>query len=410
MNKREREEQEVDRVGTSSEEEASSPRQEKRGAAAARPELHPDPDPDIYRLGSRRQRGKPWGEWARLASAGAVAIILGLGGLAALRALGEILAVIFLGITIASALNPIVSRLERGKIPRAVAVIAIYALLLGLIIVVGFLIVPGLVNQVQQVVEVAPDALEALEYWINRQAWLLNVLGVEQIDEIEPLGALTAGLAGLGSALLAVPGAIATLIAEGLLMIFISIYGLILAHDLADYVASFFPEEDARNVLGALRRITDAMGGYLRGLLIDGSILGLVTYIGLMLIGVNFPLLLGVIAGMGEIVPIAGPVLAGSIIVLVALFQSPQLALITLIFVLILQQFESNILVPIVMKSQVDISPLFTLIAIAMGGTVGGFLGAVIAVPVAAAITALVKVAIAPAIRRRTGAPPRSEA
>jgi predicted PurR-regulated permease PerM len=156
-----------------------------------------------------------------------------------------------------------------------------------------------------------------------------------------------------------------------------------------------------------LRRITDAMGGYLRGLLIDGSILGTVTYIGLMLLGVRFPLLLGVLAGMGEIVPIAGPVIAGSVIVLVALFQSPQLALFTLIFVLILQQLESNVLVPLVMKSQVDISPLFTLIGIAMGGTIGGFLGAIVAVPVAAAITALVKVAIAPAIRRRTGAPPR---
>jgi putative heme transporter len=380
---------------------------EEKRAPEAGSEVHPDPDPDIYRRGARRVQSKPWGEWARLASAGAVAIVLGVGALAAIRTLGEILAVIFLGITIASALNPIVSWLERKKVPRALAVISIYAGLLAMLIVTGFLIVPGLVNQAQQLVEVVPDALDAAEYWANRQTWLLGMLDVEQIDEIQPLEAFTVGLTGLGAALLTVPGAVATLIAEGLLMIFISIYGLILAPDIRAYVASFFPEEEAQNVLTVLRRITDAMGGYLRGLLIDGSILGTVTYIGLMLLGVRFPLLLGVIAGMGEIVPIAGPVIAGSIILLVALFQSPQLALFTLIFVLILQQLESNVLVPLVMKSQVDISPLFTLIGIAMGGTIGGFLGAVVAVPVAAAITALVKVAIAPAIRRRTGAPPR---
>ncbi len=375
---------------------------EARGAA----EVRPEPDPDIYQGARRRQRVKPVGDWLRIASAGAVAIILGLGGLGALGALAEILAVIFLGITIAAALNPIVSQLERLKIPRTLAVIGIYLLLLGFLILVGFLVLPGLFNQVQQLVEAVPDALDAAEWWANRQTWLLTLLRVEQITEIEPLEPLAAGLTGIGSALLAVPGAIATLIAEGLLMIFVSIYGLILAPEIGKYVASFFPEKQAREVLTVLRRITNAMGGYLRGLLIDAGILATVTYIGLMLIGVNFPLLLGVLAGFGEIVPIAGPVLAGSIIVLVALFQSPQLALITLIFVLILQQFESNILVPIVMKSQVDISPLFTLIGIAIGGTIGGFLGAVVAVPVAAAITALVKVAIAPAIRRRTGAPP----
>jgi putative heme transporter len=167
--------------------------------------------------------------------------VLGVGALAALRTLGEILAVIFLGITIASALNPIVSWLERRKVPRALAVISIYASLLALLILIGFLIVPGLVNQAQQLVDVVPDALDAAEFWANRQTWLLNMLGVEQIDQIQPLEAFTAGLAGIGSALLAVPGAVATLIAEGLLMIFISIYGLILAPELRAYVASFFP-------------------------------------------------------------------------------------------------------------------------------------------------------------------------
>jgi putative heme transporter len=409
MSAKEGEGQKPDRSRAAADEETPSERGTSPAPQARSAEARPDPDPDIYRRGGWRQPRKPVGEWLRLASAGAVAIAVGLGLLSAVQTLWHVLAVIFLGITIAAALNPIVSWLERGRLPRALAVVGIYLVLLGIIVIIGFLIVPGLLTQGQRLIDSAPDALEAVEWWLNRQTWLLRMLRVDEVTEIEWLEAFTEGATAFGTTLIGVPGAIVTVIAEFLLMIFISIYGLVLAHDISDYLRSLFPSEEEGVVLAALHQILSAMGGYLRGLLIDASILGTVTYIGLLLIGVNFPLLLGVLAGMGEIVPIAGPAIAGSLIVLVALFQSFQRALIALAFVLVLQQFEANILVPIIMKSQVHISPLFTLIAIAIGGTLGGLLGAIVAVPVAAALTALTRVAIAPAIRRATGAPPRRE-
>jgi putative heme transporter len=91
--------------------------------------------------------------------------------------------------------------------------------------------------------------------------------------------------------------------------------------------------------------------------------------------------------------------------VLMALFVSPTTALITLIFVLILQQFEGQILTPNIMRSQTEVSPLMVIFAILAGSALGGLMGAIVAIPVMAAIRVFVEEVVAPAIRRQTGAP-----
>ena len=125
---------------------------------------------------------------------------------------------------------------------------------------------------------------------------------------------------------------------------------------------------------------------------------------GLQVIGVKYPLVLSLISVLMEFVPVLGAVIAGTLIVGVAFLQSPTQALIVLIFEILLQQSENHILVPNVMHSQTDISPLLAVLAIFAGGTLGGLIGAFIAIPLASALQVLVRDVVAPAVRRHIGA------
>ena len=111
--------------------------------------------------------------------------------------------------------------------------------------------------------------------------------------------------------------------------------------------------------------------------------IGLLTYIGLSILGVPFALSLAFLAGLLEIVPIIGPIMSAIPAFIVASSASSFLGLGTLVLYLIIQQLENNLIVPYIMNKAVGIHPITTLIALSIGGTLGGILGAILAVPVA---------------------------
>jgi predicted PurR-regulated permease PerM len=170
------------------------------------------------------------------------------------------------------------------------------------------------------------------------------------------------------------------------------------------FILSLFPEARREHIHHGLVEMAQAMGGYFRGAAINGIIIGLISFVGFLLIGIDFALAFGVMAGLLELVPIAGPIIATLIISGLTLLQSPGQALAVLIFMIVLQQIENNVLVPQVMRSQTDISRLLSILAVFAGGAIGGLLGALIAIPITAALRVLVLLVIAPAIRRQTGA------
>lgn len=120
--------------------------------------------------------------------------------------------------------------------------------------------------------------------------------------------------------------------------------------------------------------------------------------------GVNYPLVMAIFAAFGELIPILGPNLAAIPAIIVAFLESWQLALAVVVFYLILQQLESNIFVPIIMKNQANIPPLLVIISVSFGGAIAGILGAIVAIPAAGALRVIILRVVAPAIRRWTGA------
>ena len=353
--------------------------------------------PKAIRASSQSGRSKLDQSWWRLTLAGAAALTLGIGLLWALMLFAWPLALLILGLSIATALAPVVSWLERW-IPRAGAILIVYLILLLILIGIGWIVFPPLVVQVQDAAESLPQLIEqARERLTQFTPW-------QNLNDIPLAETVASQLGNASSSLVMLPVRFFASLFDLVVIIFISLYSLIVAPQARQFALSLFPPGRRERVDDVLAGMSQAMGGYIRGVVIDSLIVGVLTYVGLALIGVDFALVLAILAGILEIIPFVGPVIAGVAIVAVALLQSPTTALITLVFIVILQQIESNILVPNIMRSQTEISPLLTILALVAGHSIGGLLGALIAIPVAAAVRVFVHEVIAPAIRRWTGA------
>jgi len=338
----------------------------------------------------------PRGSWGWVVTAGGSALALGVALLAALWFFQEPLAILFIALTVAAALEPLVGWLERW-LSRTLAVVVAYLALALVLSLLGALVFPPLVDQAGTMADRLPELADRAQRWLRQR---LPISDAQILDQI------VSQLAGISASLVSLPLQISSSIFDIFLVAFISLYTLIAAPHTHETILSVVPKARDEAVNRILGRIVHTMGGYVRAVSITGAIIGTLSYVGLLLIGVNFPLALAIVAGVSEFIPFIGPFVSGALMVVVALLQSPTKALITLVFVVGLQQLEGNLIAPNVMHPQTCISPLTAVFALFAGASVGGVLGALIAVPLAAATRVLVVDVLLPAVRRRTGAEP----
>lgn len=312
--------------------------------------------------------------------------------LAALWLFARPLALLTLGAAIAAALAPVVHVLQK-RMSRILAVVLVYLMIFLIFGGIFGIILPTLVGQAQELLEMAP-------------AWIEDIQSLYEnwVGDIPVFETLANQLGEVFSTLLAVPLGLISAGFDIFIVAFISLYTLLEAPKLRRFTLSLFPGGQRERVDEVLQAMAQSMGGFVRGTVIVSILVGAITYIGLLIIGIPFSLVLALLAGVMEFIPYLGPILASIPMLIVALMQSPGHALAVLIFFVILQQLESNIFVPNVMRTQTDISPLLVLIAILIGGSVGGLLGVLVAIPLASALQTFVRLAIAPAVRRQTGA------
>jgi predicted PurR-regulated permease PerM len=151
------------------------------------------------------------------------------------------------------------------------------------------------------------------------------------------------------------------------------------------FALAFLPAERRAGARDAWNEIENRLGLWVRGQLILMASIGLATGTAYFLLGVPSALLLGLIAALTEAIPIVGPLLGAVPAVLVAATVSPQLALAVTVVYVVLQFVEGNVLVPLVMRNTIGLSPFLVLVSLLVGGAAGGIVGALFAVPVGAA-------------------------
>jgi predicted PurR-regulated permease PerM len=296
----------------------------------------------------------------------------------------EVLFLLFLAILLATAVEPLVNRLRRGPFTRGTGTLVVYTVIVLLIAIPAYAVLPSLVGQAGAFMETLPERLGTLRSYAAELPRPLQSMSVSAIDSAlhSVQAPPTAGQEQLVEA-----GATALHTLLSVLSVFVlSFYWLIERASLKRVVLRVVPRHRARDVNTVWMEVEEKLGGWVRGQLILMLAVGAMATIGYWVIGLPNPFLLGVAAGLFEIVPMIGPFLAFAPAVLVALANSPGQAITVLIYALVIQQIESNVLVPRVMGRTVGVSPLTVLLGILVGSALAGLPGAFLAVPLAGAL------------------------
>ncbi len=292
-------------------------------------------------------------------------------------------------VILATGLAPLVRQLHRLGLPRGAAVLLIY--LAFILAVVGFLVlvVPPLVQQTAELVRDAPQYGARIQQTLldlRKRFPFLPPLDQQLAQQVTGLGEQIGAVLTQAFVVLEFALGVFSGLVSAVLVLLITLYLIVDGARIREYFLSFVAPARRERLRRVTDRIGERMGGWLIGQVELSLVIGVVVYLGLTVLGVQGALLLAVVAAVGEAIPIVGPVLSAIPAVIVALTQSPLLALATAIMYLVVQQLENNLLVPKIMERAVAIHPLAVIIALIIGGELLGIGGALVAVPVAAAL------------------------
>ena len=326
--------------------------------------------------------------------------LLGVVLLFAAYAARHVLLLLYVSALFAIGLSPVVRVIERQRlmrkrvrVPRWVAILWLYLVVLGVLTAVAMLIVPPLLEQARALWAAAPRMFDRAQTYLLELGILSDRITLREVVE-RAEGAAT------GDAVTAVLAAIIGIFG-GLFGLFtvliITFYLLIDADTLRSTFISLFPRERRGQIAAASSAATLKISAWLNGQLLLAATIGTTAAIGLWALGIPFFYVLALIAGVGEMIPIVGPLLAAIPAVAVALSISPQKALLVAGFFLLQQQFENHVLVPKVMERQVGVSAVTVIVALLVGAQLLGIVGAILAVPTAAILQVVYQETIAKA-------------
>lgn len=330
-----------------------------------------------------------------LAIGGTVATIL---LLQFLQSILEVLFLLFAAITLGEAMRPAIRWMNRYHVPRWLGVLLLYLVALGTLSGLGYLMSQPLVRQANQFARNLPHYLQQFESMARRIQGGLNELpGGSAIPS--QLGNL---LGQAGPWVLTIPTAIISAITSILIILIMALFWVAFTDGLRTFVLSCFPRRLQSTGAEVLDEMSRRLGGYVRGVLINMVVVGLLAGIAAWLLGLPFVLLLAVFAALTEAIPLVGPFIGAAPAVLLGFSISPTIGFLVILAYLFIQQVENHTLVPLVMNRIVKLNPLTTLVALTIGTLLQGLLGALLAVPAAAVVQVLVVRVLVPWIRRTT--------
>jgi predicted PurR-regulated permease PerM len=299
-----------------------------------------------------------------------------------------ILLLIYVSALFAIGFSPVVRVVERQRlphigayqVPRAVAILVVYLVILGVVVGVGFVVLPPLVRQARQFTADLPRLVEQAQGYLLERGILTEPITWPQIIQQVPGGA---GMDVVGTVIGALWGFVGGVVGV-LTILILTFYFLVEAEAIfRTFVRLFAPDRRPR-VAAVSIEITRKVSAWLGGQLLLGAVIGITAGIGLWLMGVPYFYVLAVIAAIGEMIPVIGPLLAAAPAVAVAFSVSGKLGLAVIVFFVVQQQIENHVLVPKLMERQLGVSAVTVIIALLVGSTLLGIVGALLAVPTAA--------------------------
>lgn len=304
-----------------------------------------------------------------------------LGLLWVLYTIREVIILLFVALIFMSALHPVVAKLVRWRVPKVLAIVLTYIAILGVLALLVTLIVVPLSEQMSSLSRNLPHALDSmLPPEINRSV-LQN-----------QIGDITKNV--LGLTLLIVNNIV------GVISVFVVTFYLLLERDnLESYILQFFAQSEPKQkkAKAMINVVSDKLGAWVRGQLFLSFTIGVTVYLVLGLInlvyppGIPYTIPLAILAGILEVVPTIGPIVAALPALALAYTVSPILVGVVAASYFLIQQLENHYLVPQVMKKAVGLNPLLVILAVAAGSQLLGIAGALLAVPFSVAVQEIVR-------------------
>jgi predicted PurR-regulated permease PerM len=312
-----------------------------------------------------------------------------------------ILVTFFISIFFAAAINPFVTKMEAKKVPRWLGIFIIYFILVGVIGLLISLIIPILITQIPKIAESIILALGEIFPGIQIDSSLINESVSSIQNYLSNINVSDITKANLNSLLnsastvfnetwkntLSIIAGISGGIFNVMLMLVITFFLALDTKGLGKFFVSLFPSKYTPYIVAKAEAIQLKIGEWLLGQLLLSLVIGVTTFIGLSILGVDYAFTLALIAAITEFIPYIGPIIAGIPAILVGLGQGGLFfAFWVFVVTIIVQQIENNIFVPVIMKRSVGLSPVATIFAMMIGYQVLGILGIILAVPIATSI------------------------
>lgn len=291
----------------------------------------------------------------------------------------DILVLFFVVLILAATFRPIVNKWET-KIKRVPAVLLLLLITLAIVAFVSYIVFPPLVTQITAFAQSLPNIVGRLHFLGAYKSYAES--GFKSLTN--NVGGITGGFVNITSSFFGGIFAFFTAIV-------LTIYLLLDKNGFRNLVVSVIPIDSRESIIDMARKMSLKLGDWFRGQLLLSLTIAVVDLIGLVIIGVPYALILALISGILEIVPVVGPILSGILAALVALSLSPIQAVFVIILYIIVQQLEGSLLVPNIMKKAIGLSPVVIILAVMIGAKLLGTIGALLAVPASAVISVVIE-------------------
>jgi predicted PurR-regulated permease PerM len=304
----------------------------------------------------------------------------------------NVIILVFIAIILASGLQPFIAW-ARGHLPiaRGATILLVYGLFLAVVVGMAIVVLPAALSELERTITSLPPFFDRAKEWAASIRPVALARGLTTLIEAGSRAVQPSTVAPAPGQVVQVGLTVAESLTSVVTLLTVVFFWLTEHARLQRYALAFVGEERR----GRARRLWNAaetrLGMWVRGQLILMGSIGIATSIAYTLLGVPAALLLGLIAALAEAIPIVGPLLGAIPAIVVAATVSPELALAVAGVYLVLQLIEGNVLVPLVMRNTVGVSPFLVILSVLIGGAAGGVLGALLAVPIAAATEVLIE-------------------
>lgn len=305
--------------------------------------------------------------------------------------LRDLLLVFLAAVVIASAMEPMIEWFITRKFPRVLAVVLIYVSISALLVLSFYTLFVPLLQDFSDFLTALPGYLTSAELWKPLQSIGLNPSGGVpsftsdfSIQELtQRINRAISGPEGVWGSFYALFGGALSL----MLVFVISFYLSVQEKGIENFLKAVAPIKQQKYVVSIWNRAEKKIGLWMQGQLVLVVLIAVLVYLALSLLQVRNALLLAVLAGLFELIPLFGAILAAIPAVAIALADGGvSLALLVIGAYVIIQQFESNLIYPVVVKKVVGVSPIMVILALIAGAKIAGFLGVLLSVPVAAVL------------------------